>query len=42
MTEGNAEFINVVFDQNFQSFDSELAGMTLDKMMSIQLSEEVL
>ncbi|CAD8182710.1 unnamed protein product [Paramecium pentaurelia] len=36
------QLINVIFDPNFQSFDQELANLSMDKMMSIQFSEELL
>ncbi|CAD8119339.1 unnamed protein product [Paramecium sonneborni] len=36
------QVINVIFDPNFQSFDQELANLSMDKMMSIQFSEELL
>lgn len=38
----DTQFINVIFDPSFQSFDSELSSLSLDKMMSIQYSEEIL
>lgn len=38
----DSQFINVVFDPTFQNFEHELQTMSLDKMMSIQYSEEVL
>lgn len=36
------QFINVIFDPNFTSFEQDLATMSLDKMMSITYSEDVL
>lgn len=42
MSEETTQFINVVFDPNFTSFETDLASMSLDKMMSIQFSEDVL
>jgi len=34
--------MNVIFDPTFVSFESELNFVSLDKMMSIQYSEEIL
>ncbi|CAK95116.1 unnamed protein product (macronuclear) [Paramecium tetraurelia] len=36
------QIINVIFDPNFTSFDSDLANMSLDKMMQVTFSEEIL
>ncbi|CAD8100068.1 unnamed protein product [Paramecium primaurelia] len=36
------QIINVIFDPNFTSFDQDLANMSLEKMMQVSFSEEIL
>lgn len=38
----DAEFVNVVFDPTFSSFDADLDNINLANMMNISYSEEVL
>ncbi len=41
-TDQQGEYINVVFDNQFQNFENELGTMSLEKMMNISYSEEIL